>query len=104
MATCDICKRPVDVESNSCSSEFCATMSDLEIAAFKAAKADDWCLFPCSECGCVIDDQYTPGGHCSGCNPKVLARKGAVLLTETLPHLPAELAERVRKFLGPSAG
>jgi hypothetical protein len=59
-------------------------------------------LWPCTECGCVVEDEYPGRGgdsFCSRCWPKVRLRRRDGLLREALPHLPAELATRVRLVL-----
>jgi hypothetical protein len=89
---CDVCKRQYyreeyrDYTAEGCS-EFCATVYGENLAALATLKPGDFGLWPCSECGCVIEDKYTPGGWCSGCSPKVMIRKLEGALREALETL-----------------
>ncbi len=99
---CVYCKRPCyrteyrDYVDEGCS-EFCATQTQKVLEAFLLMKAGDYGVFPCSECGCAVEDfDYEPGSWCSSCTPKRAKRIYGELLTEALPYLPPRLAERVR--------
>lgn len=80
---CPVCKRTITSEvcdggrfvSDGCS-EFCAVVPDKELEPFvKGMKDGDWGVYPCSECGCPMEDEYHPGSFCSSCAPKVKIRE-----------------------------
>ena len=99
-ARCATCCLPL--QEGACQSEFCTVLSEEDRAEFAKLKPGDYGFWPCSECGCIIDDQYTPGGWCTSCSPRRRIRLLSELLREALPHLPEALAERVTKLLGSS--
>lgn len=80
IGTCDLCKRDIireeysDFTIEGCS-DFCATSTPEEKESFKTLQKSEWGVWPCSECGCAIEDEYEPGGHCSKCSDKVKLRQ-----------------------------
>lgn len=72
LGVCDVCKKDIireqysDYTIEGCS-DFCETTSLEEKKALKDLQEGDYGLWPCSECGCAIQDEYVPGGHCSKC-------------------------------------
>lgn len=80
LGVCDVCKRNIireeysDYTIEGCS-DFCATVSLDEKMALKDLQEGDYAVWPCSECGCAIEDEYVPGGHCSTCSPKIKLRE-----------------------------
>lgn len=99
MKTCEICTRPIDPQYGGCS-EFCAVTSDKEKAAYKALQPGDYGVFPCPECGCPTEGDWTPGDHCYECDDKVHRRLRETLLREALPHVPEELSLRILAEIG----
>ena len=98
MATCEVCKREKweDRYSAGCS-EFCAVEPEEVIASYLAMKPGDYGVWPCSECGCPTEGDWSgPDDYCSGCAPKVKLRKCRILLLEALPHVPEPLAQQIR--------
>jgi hypothetical protein len=101
MSTCDVCKREIDDETQWCS-EFCNVVGEGDRLAYRNLKPGEWGIWPCSECGCPIEDELPAEDSeriCSTCWPKVKAKKLTALLTEALPHLPGDLAARVQAAL-----
>lgn len=108
LGMCDTCKRPItrsrygshaEDYTDGCT-EFCTTVSDEDRVRYKAGLTEgEWALYPCSECGCAIEDEYTVDGWCSGCTPKRSARIRGELLAESLPFLPEALRARVEDAL-----
>lgn len=104
---CPICKRAFYREehdggefvSEGCS-EFCATQDDAIRLQFTQLKAGDWGIYPCAECGCAIEDEYTPGSICSRCVAPRAKRVRGELLREALPYLPDALRKRILVELG----
>jgi hypothetical protein len=98
--TCAVCRREKDPVMGC--SDFCATQPAEVQAKFLTMEPGYYGLWPCTECGCVVEDEYPGRGgdsFCSRCWPKVRLRRRDGLLREALPHLPAELATRVRLVL-----
>lgn len=86
MDTCDVCKRASYHGRNyTLCSNFCAETTDADKAKWLAMQPGDWGYYPCAECGCVMEDEYSgPGAICSDCHPRVQLRKSNALLEETV--------------------
>jgi len=82
-------------------SEFCATVSPETIAKWKALQPGDFGIWPCPDCGCAIEDTYNPSDCCGDCGPERERRRLKALLKECLPHVPDELAHRIRSEVRP---
>jgi hypothetical protein len=84
---CVVCKRVYwreqcgDDHIEGCS-EFCASVPEEALDSLATLKPGDFGLWPCSECGCVMEDEYNPGGWCSGCSPKVRIRELEAVLRD----------------------
>jgi hypothetical protein len=86
-------------------SEFCATATEEERAAFRTLQPGEYGVWPCSECGGTTEGDYTPGAWCSSCDPKRAKRVRGELLRECLRHVPPELAQKIRSEIdGASEG
>lgn len=88
---CEVCDQIVEYSSDgdrTCS-EFCAALSDTEMAAFKKLEPGEFGLWPCAESGCIVEDEYTPGGCCYKCFPKKRLRIRTALLVEADARLSA---------------
>ena len=91
---CPFCKQKVtpceyeggNFSSTTCS-EFCERVTLEELKTFFSAKEGDFCCYPCSECGCCIEDDLTQGSNCWACEPNVRARVRADLLRRVLHTL-----------------
>jgi len=88
-ATCDVCRRPIvprdyGQPGEVWCSEFCAETTSNERDRYQRMEAGDLGLWPCGECGCVIDDLYEPSGCCAPCAPKREIRVLKAALTEAL--------------------
>lgn len=73
-ATCDVCRRPivpiVDQPGEVECSDFCYRATAAERLAFAEMKPGDFGCWPCSECGCIVEDEFPgPEGTCSSCAP-----------------------------------
>jgi hypothetical protein len=79
---CPICHRKMGSEGFC--SEFCAEVPKKDLEVYLGAKKGDFCLYPCSECGCIIEDEYNPKEICSRCEPRVSARERKLLLIRAL--------------------
>ncbi len=103
--SCPICKRPykhdeeIDSSFRWCS-EYCSTTTQAEKDQYLAAKPEDWCVFPCEDCGHAVEGTKEEGLVCWDCDHKRRDKEMAAILTETLPHLPLALLERAEKALG----
>lgn len=97
---CVYCKRPHyrndhgDYVDEGCS-EFCATQDNDTKARLLDLKAGEFGIWPCSECGCAVEDEYEPGAICSKCVHPRAARVRGELLKEALPFLPPALKAKV---------
>jgi hypothetical protein len=92
MATCPICKFEIRVHEQpgyraEFCSEFCGTTTQAEKEKFLALKEGELGLYPCSECGVIIEDEYHPGGICSQCGKlKSAALDALQLVVANLRH------------------
>ncbi len=98
---CRICKRHIEVydqgaadESRYCSA-FCAESTAEEKIAFLILRPGEFGVYPCSECGCAIEDEYKLGEHCGSCEPKVESRRRLDLLTKLYESLTDENGDAV---------
>jgi hypothetical protein len=93
MTTCPTCKFQVfEEDGHRYCSEFCVTTCDKEKQEFLNAKDGDFCVYPCRECGCPIEDVYDMAKPiCGGCGPKVRAKAIREVLVKALPFLSEEL-------------
>ncbi len=80
-------------------SDFCESTTKAQQRAFLALEEGRYGIWPCAECHRVVQGEYHMGAFCGECGPRVRARVNVELLCEALPHLPSELADRVRKAL-----
>lgn len=101
---CPLCKHKVyDYGSYTYCSEFCAETTQAEKTAFKNAQHGDDCVFPCMECGCPMEGEYSPDDPikvtCSSCWPKRQLRVRTEILKKVLPFLPEDLKEEAQKAL-----
>ncbi len=105
---CLVCKREIqkreyaDYDGETWCSEFCDETSDAEKLRYLTFKPGDFGFWPCSICGCVIDDVYEgPGvGNCGPCAPKRKIAELKTLLGECLVHVgDDELAKRIQAIL-----
>lgn len=96
---CEVCKRPIeraDEYSVGCS-EFCLVTSKEVKEASLQLKPGDFGIYPCSECGCAVEDVYDEESCCASCAPTVTLRTRTKLLSEAAVYAPADLQERIRK-------
>lgn len=76
MAKCTTCDREVvQYDTYKFCSDFCEQVSASMRADFLAAKAGKiaagyFMLYPCADCGCVMEDEWHPGSVCSECAEK----------------------------------
>lgn len=89
--TCPVCKREIKETTYDYGrfpytfcSEYCEETTEAEEKEFLAAKEGDFCVFPCAECGCPMEDELKQGAMCSICHPKVRARARKGLLERAL--------------------
>jgi len=79
------------------------SVSKKELKEFQEAKPGDYCVFPCSMCGVPVEGEWDPnelkGTICSDCAAGKRLGDRTKLLEEALPHLPAELQERIKAAL-----
>lgn len=85
-------------------SDFCERMSPEVMAAYRAGlKEGEWGIWPCSECGQPVEDEYTPDGWCANCHhPRGYKLRGQLLvrvLHEAWSTLPGGLVEEICKEL-----
>lgn len=95
MSNCQVCKHPFTqhiqpgyIGEPHCS-EFCATVTEADRVKFLTLKPGEFGIFPCPECGCVIEDEYDPDDCCSSCAPERASRVRGGLLKKALPYLQA---------------
>lgn len=69
-------------------SEYCDVTSDAEREFFRGAQPGEFCVWPCPECGCVVEDEYILDSCCGPCAPKKKVRELKKLLTRALSHIP----------------
>ncbi len=87
-------------------SRFCEEVPQATVDAWKAGlPAGEWAAWPCSGCGKPLEDAY-PGKDaayeasiCMECHDAWKLKVRSDLLTECLPHVPAELAQRIQALL-----
>lgn len=108
MATCPDCLHEYD--KYGCS-EFCATVPEADrrkwhdfVPVEDTPEGEDtcWGLYPCAECGGIIDDEFYKDRICGTCGPRVKARKRTELLKRVLEHgnvLPQGLIEDIQREL-----
>jgi hypothetical protein len=74
-------------------SEFCITQSDENKTAWKNLKPGDFGIFPCSRCGCAIQDEYGAEDNvCSGCYPKLRLERFEAALKDIVSNVPFNTA------------
>jgi len=101
---CPVCKRTFyrevgpDYTIEGCS-QFCDEATDEDKVALFGLQPGEYGLWPCAACGCTMEGEYDPQGTCSDCYHKARIESRNQLLREALPHLPQELAEKVRAEL-----
>ena len=91
LGNCTVCGRPRwrDGDLSGCS-EFCDVATPEEKAAFLNLKVGDHGVWPCSVCGCVVEDEYSgPEAHCYQCHPKWMLKKAEALLIEVVEDVEA---------------
>lgn len=93
---CDVCKHKIETarDSDPFCSEYCATTSDAEKAEYKKAKVGDYCIYPCRECGCAIEDNMDRSQVCGTCYPEWSMRK---LLRRCKKYVPERLQKAIDK-------
>jgi DNA-directed RNA polymerase subunit RPC12/RpoP len=98
---CEVCG--FEIQPEGYCSNFCATTTDEQKAAFKALKVEDWGIYPCANCGTAIEDMYPgPGSICSSCGPEVKLKRCQKLLEEIVPVVEGQhplIAKRIREEL-----
>jgi hypothetical protein len=86
---CRVCTRPWvreeydggEIVEEGCS-EFCARVTEQEMIAFLTMKEGEFGVWPCSECGCPTEGDFTPSAWCASCDPAVQLRNRNELLKE----------------------
>lgn len=98
---CPVCQLPIREEHGErfCS-EFCAEAPADVMMKFRAGLTEgDFAQWPCTNCGCIVEDEYKAGAVCGECGPRVRARAIANLLRRALPFLDGDLREEAEDAL-----
>lgn len=120
LGNCPDCKHPYykiyDMGDELFCSDFCMQIPKEERRLWHSFKPynhetaeGSFGVYPCAECGCVMEDEFEEPRLCSDCGPKVRSRRRTALLKEVLQGpgkepvafslIPTELLERIRKEL-----
>lgn len=105
---CSVCNFPIIVEDNlTYCSEFCIVTSHEVQQHWRNLKEGEYGSYPCSWCGCHIEDEFYPGNLvCGRCGPKVKLKKRTDLLLKVfeidsldkLEELKTEITKELDSF------
>lgn len=75
-------------------SDFCVTTPVGDRRKWHTAKTGESCVYPCSVCGCAVEDELQRDQTCALCGPVVRLKR---LLRRCLRHVPDKLKAEIRQ-------